>query len=340
MGLVPKPDRHPARPAARPVVEAMERADSAPDDDPRDEVGKEKGAMHPAYEKIVNALRGQDYIADTDIAATVFLADQLAKPILIEGEAGVGKTEIARVLARLNDTELIRLQCYEGLDANAALYEWNYQKQIIAIRLHEASGAGDLSLENLYSHDYLLHRPVLKSLMAEKQAVLLLDEIDRADEEFEALLLETLAEFQMSIPEFGTIKAKHPPLIILTSNRTRELTDALRRRCLYLWIAYPSFQKELEVIRLKVPAVSEALAMQVTSFVQALRREKLNKVPGLAEAIDWARALQSTGVRVLASADVESTIGVLLKDHQDIRFFRKDLVKSLMDKVAHGHVVR
>ena len=338
MGLVPKPDRPIGRPAARPVVEGIERPDPAVES--ADEPDSDRAAMHPAYQQIVDALRGQDYVADTDIAATVFLADRLAKPILIEGEAGVGKTEIARVLARLKDTELIRLQCYEGLDANAALYEWNYQKQIIAIRLHEARGGGDLSLENLYSHDYLLHRPVLKALMSQKQAVLLLDEIDRADEEFEALLLETLAEFQMSIPELGTIRAKHPPLIILTSNRTRELTDALRRRCLYLWIAYPSFQKELEVIRLKVPAVSEALAMQVTSFVQALRREKLNKVPGLAEAIDWARALQSTGVRVLARADVESTIGVLLKDHQDIRTFRKDLVKSLMDKVGHGDAVR
>ena len=338
MGLVPKPDRPSARPAARAVAEG--RPDSAAVDEPPSDVEEERGAVHPAYQQIVEALRRQDYVADTDIAATVFLAEQLAKPILIEGEAGVGKTEIARVLARLKDTELIRLQCYEGLDANAALYEWNYQKQIIAIRLHEAKGGGDLSLENLYSRDYLLHRPVLKALMAGKQAVLLLDEIDRADEEFEALLLETLAEFQMSIPELGTIKAVHPPLIILTSNRTRELTDALRRRCLYLWIAYPSFQKELEVIRLKVPAVSEALAMQVTSFVQALRREKLNKVPGLAEAIDWAWALQSTGVRVLARVDVESTIGVLLKDHDDIRTFKKDLVKSLMDKVGHGHAVR
>ena len=295
--------------------------------------------MHSAYQQIVEALRGHGYIADTDIAATVFLAEQLNKPILIEGEAGVGKTEIARVLAKLRDTELIRLQCYEGLDANAALYEWNYQKQIVAIRLNELKGRTDLSIDDLYSHEYLLHRPVLKALMSKKRAVLLLDEIDRADEEFEALLLETLAEFQMTIPELGTVKSEHPPFIILTSNRTRELTDALRRRCLYLWIAYPRFQKELEVIRLKVPEVNEALAIQITSFVQALRHEKLNKVPGLAEAVDWAAALQCTGVRVLARADVETTIGVLLKDHQDIRAFKKDMVQPLMEKAGNGQAV-
>ena len=292
--------------------------------------------MNSTYDGIVAALRSYDYVADSDIAASLFLAEQLDKPILVEGEAGVGKTEIARVLAKLKGTELIRLQCYEGLDFNAALYEWNYQKQIVSIRLNELKGNVNLSIGDLYGEDYLLHRPILKALMATRRAVLLLDEIDRADEEFEALLLETLAEYQLTIPEFGTIKARHPPYIILTSNRTRELTDALRRRCLYLWIGYPSFQKELQVIQLKVPQIGAALATQATTFVQALRRENLNKVPGLAEAIDWAKALQSTGVQVLARGDVEMTIGCLLKDRQDIVTFKEALIVPLLDKLGDG----
>jgi len=289
--------------------------------------------MNSRYEEIVGALREFDYVADVEMATALFLAEQLGKPILIEGEAGVGKTEIARVLARLKNTELIRLQCYEGLDFNAALYEWNYQKQIVSIRLNELRGNRDLSIEDLYSREYLLHRPILKALLAKERAVLLLDEIDRADEEFEALLLETLAENQLSIPELGTIRAEQPPYVILTSNRTRELTDALRRRCLYLWVPYPSFQKELEVVQLKVPAIGAALAVEVTSFVQALRREKLNKVPGLAETIDWARALQSTGVRVLERAEVENTAGALLKDREDIKALRGSLLDMLLQKV-------
>src|ERR1700761_621844 len=260
--------------------------------------------MNARYDEIISSLRSSGYVADTEIATSLFLAEHLRKPILIEGEAGVGKTEIARVLAKLKNTELIRLQCYEGLDFNAALYEWNYQKQIVSIRLNELKGNRDLSIEDLYSQEYLLHRPILKALLAARSAVLLLDEIDRADEEFEALLLETLAEYQLSIPELGTVRAEHAPYVILTSNRTRELTDALRRRCLYLWIPYPSFQKEMEVIRLRVPEIAPALAEQATVFVQALRREKLNKVPGLAEAIDWARALQGTGVRLLDRTNV------------------------------------
>ena len=292
--------------------------------------------MSTRYDEIIASLRSCDYVADTEIATSLFLAEHLNKPILIEGEAGVGKTEIARVLAKLKNTELIRLQCYEGLDFNAALYEWNYQKQIMSIRLNELKGNTELSISDLYSADYLLHRPILKALLAKQRTVLLLDEIDRADEEFEALLLETLSEYQLSIPEFGTIRAEHAPYVILTSNRTRELTDALRRRCLYLWIAYPSFQKELEVIQLKVPAIGEAFAIAVTTFVQALRREKLNKVPGLSEAIDWARALQATGVCVLERVGVESTVGVLLKDRQDVKTFRDTLLGTLLEKVGGG----
>jgi MoxR-like ATPase len=293
--------------------------------------------MNPNYDDIISALRRHDYVADADIAASLFLAERLEKPILIEGEAGVGKTEVARVLAKLKDTELIRLQCYEGLDFNAALYEWNYQKQIINIRLNELKNKTELSIGDLYSAEYLLHRPILKALTANKRVVLLLDEIDRADEEFEALLLETLAEYQLTIPELGTIKASHPPYVILTSNRTRELTDALRRRCLYLWISYPSFQKELEVIRIKVPAIGQALASQATEFVQSLRREKLNKVPGLAEAIDWARALQTTGVTVLERDKIETTIGCLLKDRQDIKAFKETMVVPLLEKLGDAH---
>src|SRR6201996_2331768 len=290
--------------------------------------------MNARYDEIISSLRSSGYVADTEIATSLFLAEHLRKPILIEGEAGVGKTEIARVLAQLKNTELIRLQCYEGLDFNAALYEWNYQKQIVSIRLNELKGNRDLSIDDLYSQEYLLHRPVLKALMAERSTVLLLDEIDRADEEFEALLLETLADYQLSIPELGTVRAQHAPYVILTSNRTRELTDALRRRCLYLWIPYPSFQKEMEVIRLKVPQISEALALQVTTFVQSLRREKLNKVPGLAEAIDWARALQGTGVTLLERSKVENTVGVLLKDREDIKSVRGSILDTLLEKVS------
>jgi MoxR-like ATPase len=287
------------------------------------------------YQDILTALRSQSYVADEDIAAALFLAERLNKPLLIEGEAGVGKTEIARALARLKDTELIRLQCYEGLDFSAALYEWNYQKQILSIRLSEGQSRAGLSLLDIYGRDYLLQRPVLKALLADKRVVLLLDEVDRADEEFEALLLETLSEYQLTIPELGTVRAQHPPYVLLTSNRTRELTDALRRRCLYLWISYPSFQKELEVIQLKVPGLAEALVTQAVTLVQALRRETLNKVPGLAEAIDWARALQTTGVRVLDKASVDATVGCLLKDQQDIKNFRERIAATLLQNVDH-----
>lgn len=293
--------------------------------------------MKARYDQVIDSLRTMGYVADLEIATTLYLAEQLGKPILIEGEAGVGKTEIARVLAKLKGSELVRLQCYEGLDFNSALYEWNYQKQIVSIRLNEHTEDRKLAIKDLYSQEYLLERPILKALLANRRAVLLLDEIDRADEEFEALLLETLAEYQLSIPELGTIRAVHPPYVILTSNRTRELTDALRRRCLYLWIPYPSFQKELEVVRLKVPELSSVLAEQITGFVQALRREKLRKVPGLAETIDWARALQTTGVRVLERADVEQTAGVLLKDHEDITTLRSTLVGALFEKIDNGN---
>ena len=290
--------------------------------------------MNEQYDEIIAGLRSNGYVADTEIATALFLAEQLEKPLLVEGEAGVGKTEIANVLAKLKNTELVRLQCYEGLDFNSALYEWNYQKQILSVRLHELKNKTDVALADFYSEEYLSYRPISKALMAEQRVVLLLDEIDRADEEFEALLLETLAEYQLTIPELGTVTASIVPIIILTSNRSRPLTDALRRRCLYLWVDYPSYQKELEVIQLKVPTIDLTLASQAANFVQALRREQLNKVPGLAEAVDWTRALQVTGAAALDQSAVENTIGCLLKDRQDIVKFKKELLKPLLERVG------
>jgi MoxR-like ATPase len=289
--------------------------------------------MNEISNDVITSLRNEAYVAGPEIATALFLADQLNKPILLEGEAGVGKTEIARVLARMKDTELIRLQCYEGLDFNSVLYEWNYQKQIISLRVNELNNNHNLTIDDLFSEEYLLHRPISKALTAEKRVVLLLDEVDRADEEFEALLLEALAEFQVTIPEYGTIQSKYPPFIILTSNRTRELSDALRRRCLYLWIDYPSYTKELEILQLKVPEIDNMLASQIISVVQELRKETLNKVPGVAESIDWARALQTMGIQVLDHESMENTLGCLLKDRQDIAKFKNELVKPLLDKV-------
>ena len=295
--------------------------------------------MTDTHDAVLANLRAHGYVADDEIATALYLADELGKPLLIEGEAGVGKTEIARVLARIKDTRLVRLQCYEGLDFNSALYEWIYQKQILSLRLHEVRDRAALSLADFYTEDYLSYRPLSQALLAEQPVVLLLDEIDRADEEFEALLLETLAEYQLSIPELGTLTARSRPTILLTSNRTRELSDALRRRCLYLWLDYPGYDKELAVIRLKVPEVSQSLAAQAASLVQALRGQQLNKMPGLSEAIDWTRALLSLKVSALDRRALETTIGCLLKDHQDIVRFKRDLMLPLLEKVAGEHGV-
>ncbi len=295
--------------------------------------------MAEVEDELRAALLANGYVADSEIATALYLAEALSKPILIEGEAGVGKTELAQVLATLRNTELIRLQCYEGLDYNAALYEWNYQKQILSLRLHELRHDTDVALADLYTEAYLSYRPISRALMADRRVVLLIDEIDRADEEFEALLLETLAEFQLTIPELGSIRAKFKPYIILTSNRTRELSDALRRRCLYLWVDYPPYEKELEVLRLKIPGMDMELASRAVAFVQALRRESLNKRPGLAEAIDWTRALLVLGATTLDRVVVERTLGCLLKDRQDIIKCRQDLLGPLLDKIAHGAAV-
>lgn len=299
---------------------------------------KIRGAqMREISDDMIASLKNEEYVADTEIAIALFLAEQLNKPILIEGEAGVGKTEIARVLAKMKDTELVRLQCYEGLDFNSVLYDWNYQKQILSMRVNELKNNQNISVDDLFGEEYLLYRPILKALMAEKRVVLLLDEVDRADEEFEALLLESLAEYQITIPEFGTIQSKFPPYIILTSNRTGELTDALRRRCLYLWVNYPGYEKELEIIQLKVPGINAMLASQITSLVQELRRESLNKVPGVAESIEWARAMQTIGIEVLDKESVLNTVGCLLKDRHDITKFKNEMVEPLLAKVGDGN---
>ncbi len=269
------------------------------------------------------------YITDRQIATAVHLAIALGKPLLVEGHPGVGKTEIAKVLARILDADLIRLQCYEGLDATTALYEWNYPKQLLHIKLEE-SGATPLDQREheLFSDRFLLKRPLLAAIAHQGKApVLLIDEVDRADEEFEAFLLEVLSDFQVTIPELGTIRAVERPVVVLTSNRTRELSEALRRRCLYLWIDYPGLEKELRIVRTKVPGLTEQLTRDVATFMQSMRRMQLAKTPGVAEALDWAAALVALGADHLDEHLVRETSGCFVKDEGDLR-----LVSQLMDE--------
>ena len=286
---------------------------------------------------IQQAMERQRYIGDRSIATAIYLATKMDKPLLIEGEAGVGKTEAAKVLAAMLDTQLIRLQCYEGLDVHTALYEWNYQRQILQIRLGEMRNDDPSELEaQIFSREYLLERPLLQALTAEQgPPVLLIDEIDRADEEFEALLLELLSDFQVTVPELGTIRADHIPYVVLTSNRTRELGDGLRRRCLYLWIEYPSWEKEVKILRTKVPELNEELSRKIASFVRELRKLHLFKSPGIAETLDWARALVTLH---RASLDVEivmETLGCFVKDHQDATVVDERSVQDILEKVEH-----
>jgi MoxR-like ATPase len=276
--------------------------------------------------QITEALDVQQYVAEEEFATALFLLMKLHKPLLLEGPPGVGKTEIAPVLATLLGTRLIRLQCYEGLDVNAAVYEWNYQKQLLGIRLQESSG---LSIEekekHIFGHDYLLERPLLQSILAEDQPpVLLIDELDRSDEEFEAFLLELLSAFQISIPEIGTIRAKHKPFVILTSNRTRELSDALKRRCLYHWIDYPDLEKEMKIVKKHLPHIEDNLLKQVVNTVQQFRERKLVKTPGVSETIDWAESLLALGYRELNAKAFDKTLGCILKSAEDISRIRTE----------------
>ncbi len=288
--------------------------------------------MHPEISRIQDLLAGQGYVADRTIATSVYLSTTLRKPLLIEGAAGVGKTEVAKVMARALGTDLIRLQCYEGLDATTALYEWNYQRQLLHIRLSEGGKQTVAEREaEIFSEAFLLKRPLLDAITRTQAPVLLVDEIDRADEEFEAFLLEVLSDFQVSIPEIGTIAATTVPHVVLTSNRTRELGDALRRRCLYLWIDYPTFEKELEIVRRKVPSVNGHLAEQIGAFMQLIRRVRLEKTPGVAETLDWSAALMALHRDHLDRAAVEETLGVLFKHQDDATIVRTQWLDQILD---------
>jgi MoxR-like ATPase len=285
----------------------------------------------------LDLLGAASYLADRSLATVLFLALRMGRPLFLEGEAGVGKTEIAKVLAQTLGRRLIRLQCYEGLDVAAAVYEWNYAAQMIAIRVAEAEGEHDRGrLEHdVFSERFLIKRPLLQALEPDTAGapVLLIDELDRADEAFEAFLLEVLADFQVTIPELGTVKAGAPPIVVITSNRTREIHDALKRRCLYHWVGYPSAARELAIVRAKVPGIGKALSEQVVHFVQALRKEDLFKSPGVAETLDWAAALAELDVVALDPATVSDTLGVLLKYQDDIARFEGTKVKEMLDEV-------
>ena len=287
-----------------------------------------------SIEELQSRLRDELYIADRGLATAIFLALKLGRPLFLEGEAGVGKTEIAKVLTKLLDTELIRLQCYEGLDVNQAVYEWNYTRQMMHIRLSESRGK-KLEEHDLFGPEFLMKRPLLKAIdaAASQAPVLLIDEVDRSDEEFEAFLLELLSDFQVTIPEIGTFKAERPPVVVVTSNRTREVHDALKRRCLYFWIDYPTFQKELAIVRAKLPHAPERLSSQVTSFVQELRRLELYKVPGVAETLDWVSALVALDKDALDESVVEDTLGALLKYRDDVDRVKGEQTQAILGRV-------
>lgn len=282
--------------------------------------------------QLVSGLAACGYIAGNDLATTLHLAQKLERPVLLEGDAGVGKTAIALALAQYRDFELIRLQCYEGLDSSMALYEWNYQRQLMTIRLHEQSDKASSAVEEkIFSEEFLLKRPLLQAILSEQQSVLLIDELDRADDEFEAFLLELLAEFQITIPEIGTIKAKHKPLVVLTSNATRDLSDALRRRCLYHFVDYPSREKELQILLKHLPLLPDDLSKSIVGFIQNLRQQNLKKTPGIAETLDWASALLQMQVTDLRESltEIESTLSCVLKTRSD----REQVNKAWINKV-------
>ena len=289
-----------------------------------------------SIEDVQELLRGQNYISDRALAVPIFLAMKLQRPLFLEGEAGVGKTEIARALANGLGTKLIRLQCYEGLDINQAVYEWNHARQMLEIRLMEA--AGDVNREDanadLFSERFLIKRPLLQAIdeAEEKPPVLLIDELDRSDEEFEGFLLELLGDYQITIPELGTYKAAHPPIIIITSNRTREIHDALKRRCLYHWIDYPDYQKELQIITARIPDAPRKLAQQVTAFIQEMRETELFKIPGISETLDWLSALLALNQTELDPSVIDDTLGMMLKYQDDIESVKGEAVRALLER--------
>ncbi len=285
---------------------------------------------------VEKALQKQNYITDRSLATTIFLALKMGRPVFLEGEAGVGKTEVAKVLATVLDTELIRLQCYEGLDVHNAVYEWNYARQMLHIRLLEAAGDKDEKQiqHEIFGREFLIQRPLLQAINGEaKTPVLLIDELDRADEEFEAFLLELLSDFQITIPEIGTITAKKPPLVIITSNRTREIHDALKRRCLYFWIDYPSAEKEYEIVMAKVPDIAKKLAHEIVTFVQELRTMDLYKLPGVAETLDWSSALLTLSETELKPELIDDTLGTLLKYQDDIAKVKGHEAAKIVEKI-------
>lgn len=290
-----------------------------------------------SIDQLQEILQQHTYIADRSLATSIYLALKMGKPLFLEGEAGVGKTEIAKVLSAMLSRSLVRLQCYEGLDVNTAVYEWNYTRQMLEIRLLEAAGEVNeqTAAKKIFSQEFLLKRPLLQAIeqVNGQEPVLLIDELDRTDEEFEAFLLEVLSDFQITVPEIGTIKAEHPPVVIITSNRTREVHDALKRRCLYHWIDYPSFEKEYSIVVAKVPGAPAHLAQQVVAFVQMLRGEDLYKLPGVAETLDWVTALVALDREDLSDQVVNDTLGVLLKYQDDIQQVQGSVVDRILTKM-------
>ncbi|HEV8535445.1 MAG TPA: MoxR family ATPase [Candidatus Limnocylindria bacterium] len=292
------------------------------------------GPAWSSVDDVAAALERERYVADRGLAVTLFLALRLGKPLFVEGEAGVGKTEIAKALASSLGRRLIRLQCYEGLDVATAVYDWDYPRQILEIRLAEGEGRASEARERIYSERFLIKRPLLEAISPESAPVLLIDEIDRADEEFEAYLLELLSDFQITVPELGTFRAATPPPVIITSNRTREIHDALKRRCLYHWIDYPTVERELAIVARRLPDVPDRLARSVVAVVQALRRDDLFKRPGVAETLDWAMALTALGSDVLDEAVIDGTLGVLLKYEEDVSRVRSEMLPRLAAEAA------
>ena len=291
--------------------------------------------MLPDISHLIKKLDSLGYVVEEELATILQLMLKLKKPLLLEGPPGVGKTEASQIIASYLNTKLIRLQCYEGLDVNSAIYEWNYQKQLLSIKLIESSALSSAEKESyIFGDEFLLKRPLLQAITeSDKAPVLLIDEIDRADEEFEAFLLELLSAYQISIPEMGTIKANHLPIVVLTSNRTRELSDALKRRCLYHWVPYPEFQKELAIINKHLPDINQVLASQLVKFVQYLRSLKLDKSPGIAESIDWAEGLIALGAKAFTNEYIDKSLGVILKSDKDITNIRGQGIDSILNEI-------